>query len=164
MLKDFLKYQAKTTPNPLGLEIDRANGSYIFDTQGKSYLDFIAGVSALPLGHSHPKVVNALCSQIEKYMHVMVYGEFVQAPAVKLCKELKIPVHEMDIEPYDIYSADEAFFTGTAVEITPITKLDNKLISSGKRGNITYDLQKRFEDIISGKDNKFKHWLTFTKK
>ena len=88
MLEDFLKYQAKTTPNPLGLEIDRANGSYIFDTQGKSYLDFIAGVSALPLGHSHPKVVNALRSQIEKYMHVMVYGEFAQAPAVKLCKQL----------------------------------------------------------------------------
>tara|TARA_A100001011_G_scaffold399621_1_gene509170 strand:- start:1738 stop:2913 length:1176 start_codon:yes stop_codon:yes gene_type:complete len=88
MLKDFLKYQAKTTPHPLGLEIYRAKGSYIFDTKGKSYLDFIAGVSALPLGHSHPKVVNALCSQIEKYMHVMVYGEFAQAPAVKLCKKL----------------------------------------------------------------------------
>ena len=88
MLEDFLKYQAKTTPNPLGLEIDRANGSYIFDTQGKSYLDFIAGVSALPLGHSHPKVVNALRAQIEKYMHVMVYGEFAQAPAVELCKHL----------------------------------------------------------------------------
>ena len=88
MLEDFLKYQAKTTPNPLGLEIDRANGSYIFDTQGKSYLDFIAGVSALPLGHSHPRVVNALRAQIEKYMHVMVYGEFAQAPAVKLCKQL----------------------------------------------------------------------------
>lgn len=88
MLKDFLKYQAKTTPHPLGLEIERASGSYIFDTKGQSYLDFIAGVSALPLGHSHPKVVGALRSQIEKYMHVMVYGEFAQAPAVALCKKL----------------------------------------------------------------------------
>ena len=88
MLEDFLKYQAKTTPYPLGLEIEHATGSYIFDTQGKSYLDFIAGVSALPLGHSHPKVVTALKSQIEKYMHVMVYGEFAQAPAVALCKKL----------------------------------------------------------------------------
>jgi acetylornithine/succinyldiaminopimelate/putrescine aminotransferase len=88
MLEDFLKYQAKTTPHPLGLEIEHATGSYIFDTQGKSYLDFIAGVSALPLGHSHPKVVTALKSQIEKYMHVMVYGEFAQAPAVALCKKL----------------------------------------------------------------------------
>ena len=88
MLKDFLKYQAKTTPHPLGLEIERASGSYLYDTKGKSYLDFIAGVSALPLGHSNPKVVSALKSQIEKYMHVMVYGEFAQAPAVALCKKL----------------------------------------------------------------------------
>ena len=88
MLEDFLKYQAKTTPHPLGLEIEYASGSYLYDTKGKSYLDFIAGVSALPLGHSHPKVVAALKSQIEKYMHVMVYGEFAQAPAVTLCKTL----------------------------------------------------------------------------
>ena len=88
MLEDFLKYQAKTTPHPLGLEIKHASGSYLYDTQGKSYLDFVAGVSALPLGHSHPKVVSALKSQIEKYMHVMVYGEFAQAPAVALCKTL----------------------------------------------------------------------------
>ena len=88
MLEDFLKYQAKTTPHPLGLVIEHASGSYLYDAKGKSYLDFIAGVSALPLGHSHPKVVNALKSQIEKYMHVMVYGEFAQAPAVALCKKL----------------------------------------------------------------------------
>ena len=88
MLDDFLKYQAKTTPHPLGLEIEYANGSYLYDTKGKSYLDFVAGISALPLGHSHPKVVAAVKSQIEKYMHVMVYGEFAQAPAVTLCKTL----------------------------------------------------------------------------
>ncbi len=88
MLDDFLKYQAKTNPHPLGLEIKHASGSYLYDTKGKSYLDFVAGVSALPLGHSHPKVVTALKSQIEKYMHVMVYGEFAQAPAVSLCKTL----------------------------------------------------------------------------
>ena len=88
MLDDFLKYQAKTTPHPLGLEIEYASGSYLYDTKGKSYLDFVAGVSALPLGHSHPKVVAAVKSQIEKYMHVMVYGEFAQAPAVTLCKTL----------------------------------------------------------------------------
>ena len=50
MLEDFLKYQAKTTPHPLGLEIEHASGSYLYDTKGKSYLDFIAGVSALPIG------------------------------------------------------------------------------------------------------------------
>ena len=83
---------------------------------------------------------------------------------IDIAKDSGIEVIEKDIEYDELANADEAFFTGTAVEITPITKLDNKLISSGKRGNITYDLQKRFEDIISGKDNKFKHWLTFTKK
>ena len=88
MLDDFLKYQAKTNPHPLGLEIKHASGSYLYDTKGKSYLDFVAGVSALPLGHSHPKVVTAVKSQIDKYMHVMVYGEFAQAPAVSLCKTL----------------------------------------------------------------------------
>ena len=88
MLEDFLKFQAKTTPHPLGLEIEYASGSYLYDTHGKSYLDFIAGVSALPLGRSYPKVVSALKSQIEKYMHVMVYGEFAQAPAVELCKKM----------------------------------------------------------------------------
>ena len=88
MLEDFLKYQAKTTPSPLGLEIEYARGSFIYDVRGKSYLDFIAGVSALPLGHSNPKVVKALKCQIEKYMHVMVYGEFAQAPSVALCKKL----------------------------------------------------------------------------
>ena len=88
MIEDFLKFQAKTTPHPLGLEVASAEGSYIYDTRGNSYLDFVAGVSALPLGHSHPKVVRALHDQIEKYMHVMVYGEFAQAPAVALCKKL----------------------------------------------------------------------------
>jgi acetylornithine/N-succinyldiaminopimelate aminotransferase len=88
MLQDFLKYQAKVSPHPLGLEIESAQGSFLYDSNGKSYLDFVAGVSALPLGHSHPKVVEALKIQIEKYMHVMVYGEFAQAPAVALSKKL----------------------------------------------------------------------------
>ncbi|MBB13509.1 MAG: aspartate aminotransferase family protein [Flavobacteriaceae bacterium] len=88
MLEDFLKYQAKTSPYPMGLEIAKASGNYLYDTDGKSYLDFIAGVSACPLGHSHPNVIKAIQDQTNKYMHVMVYGEFVQAPSVKLCKKL----------------------------------------------------------------------------
>jgi acetylornithine aminotransferase len=88
MLEDFLKYQAKTSPHPMGLEIAKASGNYLYDTDGKSYLDFIAGVSACPLGHSHPNVIKAIQDQTNKYMHVMVYGEFIQAPSVKLCKKL----------------------------------------------------------------------------
>lgn len=88
MASNFFKYQAQTTPHPLALEISRANGSYIYDKNNKKYLDFVAGVSACTLGHNHPMVVNAIKAQLEKYMHVMVYGEYIQKPAVELTKLL----------------------------------------------------------------------------
>lgn len=88
MKDDFLKYQAQTTPHPLAMEISHAKGSYIFDTKGNTYLDFVAGVSACSLGHSHPKVVNAVKAQLDKYLHVMVYGEYIQKPALDLAKLL----------------------------------------------------------------------------
>ncbi|MAM18838.1 MAG: aspartate aminotransferase family protein [Christiangramia sp.] len=88
MKKDFLKYQAQTTPHPLGLEVSHAQGSYIHTTDGQSHLDFVAGVSACTLGHSHPKIVQAIKDQAEKYLHVMVYGEYAQQPAVELTKLL----------------------------------------------------------------------------
>ncbi|MCK5637985.1 MAG: aminotransferase class III-fold pyridoxal phosphate-dependent enzyme, partial [Flavobacteriaceae bacterium] len=93
MKSDFLKYQAQTSPTPLALEIDKADGSYIYGTNGKKYLDFIAGVSAVTLGHNHPKIKSALKNQIDKYLHVMVYGEFIQKPQVELSKLLaeKLP-------------------------------------------------------------------------
>ena len=87
-LKDFLTYQAKTTPNPLGLEVSKAKGSYIFDSKGKKYLDFVAGISACSLGHRHPEIIKAIKKQLNKFLHVMVYGEYVQEPTVKLCKKL----------------------------------------------------------------------------
>ncbi|WP_100616120.1 aspartate aminotransferase family protein [Confluentibacter citreus] len=88
MKSDFFKYQAQTTPHPLAMEISHANGSYIYDTNNKAYLDFVAGVSATPLGHNHPKVINAIKEQADKYLHVMVYGEYIQKPAVELTKLL----------------------------------------------------------------------------
>jgi len=88
MNKDFLRYQAQTTPHPLGLEVESAKGSYIFTTDGKKHLDFVAGVSACSLGHCHPKVVKAIKEQAEKYLHVMVYGEYAQQPAVELTRLL----------------------------------------------------------------------------
>ncbi len=86
MKSDFLKYQAQTSPHPLAIEIAHAQGSYVYDTKEKAYLDFIAGVSANSLGHNHPKVKKAIVDQLNAYTHVMVYGEFIQKPAVKLCK------------------------------------------------------------------------------
>ena len=88
MLEDFLKYQAQTTSHPLGMEVSHAKGSYIYDTQGNAHLDFVAGVSACTLGHGHPNIVSAVQKQMEHYAHVMVYGEYVQGPAVKLTKLL----------------------------------------------------------------------------
>ena len=86
-MKDkFFKYQAQTTNNPISLEVLRAEGSYIYDTNNKKYLDFVAGVSASNLGHKNKKIKKAVLDQIEKYWHVMVYGEFVQEPTVKLCE------------------------------------------------------------------------------
>ncbi|NAS11368.1 aspartate aminotransferase family protein [Poritiphilus flavus] len=82
MKNEFLKYQAQTTSHPLALEVTRAQGSYIYDANGKAHLDFVAGVSACTLGHSHPNVVEAVSKQAEKYMHVMVYGEYILEPAV----------------------------------------------------------------------------------
>lgn len=88
MSEDFLKYQAQTSPHPLAMEISHAEGSYIYDTNNKPHLDFVAGVSACTLGHKHPKVVKAIKKQLDKYLHVMVYGEYIQESAVELTKLL----------------------------------------------------------------------------
>jgi len=88
MKKDFFTYQAQTTPHPLAMEVSHAKGSYVYDTDGKKHLDFVAGVSACSLGHCHPKVIDAVKSQLDKYLHVMVYGEYIQEPAVAFTKLL----------------------------------------------------------------------------
>jgi len=88
MKNDFYKYQAQTSPHPLGMEVSHASGSYIYDTTGNSHLDFVAGVSACTLGHCHPEVVQAIQDQVSKYMHVMVYGEYSQTPATAYTKLL----------------------------------------------------------------------------
>ncbi|MES2238831.1 MAG: aspartate aminotransferase family protein [Bacteroidota bacterium] len=86
MNPDFIKYQAQTSPYPLGMEVSHAIGSYIYDTNNKKYLDFVAGVSACTLGHQPPRVNQAIKDQLDKYSHVMVYGEYSQSPAVEYCK------------------------------------------------------------------------------
>lgn len=108
MTTDFLKYQAQTTPHPLALEISHAKGSYIYDTSSKRYLDFVAGVSACTLGHQHPKVTNAIKTQLDKYTHVMVYGEYVQEPSVQLAKLLASHLPESLEKTYLVNSGTEA--------------------------------------------------------
>ena len=106
--EDFLKFQAKTTPYPLGIVVDHAKGSYVYDTNGKAYLDFIAGVSACSVGHCHPNVVEAIKTQAERYLHVMVYGEFAQEPAIDLAKELAAELPESLGVTYLVNSGTEA--------------------------------------------------------
>ncbi len=84
----FKDFQAQTTPYPMGLEIVHAKGCYLYDNNKKKYLDLVAGVSACSLGHRHPIVVRAIKRQLGKYLHVMVYGEFVQKEPVLLAKLL----------------------------------------------------------------------------
>lgn len=108
MKSDFFKYQAQTTPNPLAVEVSHAEGSYVYDSSGKSYLDFVAGVSACSLGHRHPRVVEAVKNQLDKYLHVMVYGEYAQEPAVKLSKLLARELPEPLEKTYLTNSGTEA--------------------------------------------------------
>jgi len=106
--KDFLKYQAQTSPHPLAMEVSHAKGSYIYDTSGQAHLDFVAGVSACSLGHCHPKVVAAIQKQSESYMHVMVYGEYAQKPAVEYAKKLASLLPENLNATYLVNSGTEA--------------------------------------------------------
>ena len=84
----YKKYQAQTFPSPSLLHVKSANGSYIIDYDNKEYLDFVAGVSACSIGHCNKHVTTAVQNQINKYSHVMVYGEYIQDPQYKLAKLL----------------------------------------------------------------------------
>ncbi|MBN9313371.1 MAG: aspartate aminotransferase family protein [Chryseobacterium sp. 39-10] len=108
MKDDFFKFQAKTTPFASGFEVEKAEGSYIYGTDGRRYLDFVAGVSANTLGHSHPKIVEAIKKQVDQYLHVMVYGEYAQEMPVKLCKLLAEATPEPLEMTYLVNSGAEA--------------------------------------------------------
>lgn len=108
MRNDFFKYQAQTTQYAAGFEVEKAEGSYIYGKDGRKYLDFVAGVSANTLGHSHPKVVNAIKEQAEKYLHVMVYGDYAQEKPVELCKLLAASTPEPLEVTYLVNSGAEA--------------------------------------------------------
>jgi acetylornithine/N-succinyldiaminopimelate aminotransferase len=105
---DFLQYQAQTSPYPLGMEVTYAKGSYIYDSNQKPYLDFVAGVSACALGHQHPRVNDAIKKQLDTYSHVMVYGEYAQSPAVQYSKLLASLLPDPLNKVYLVNSGTEA--------------------------------------------------------
>ena len=84
----FLKNTAQTSDSPRLIEIEKAEGSYLYGPQGQKYLDLVSGFNVSNIGHRHPKVIEAIQGQIDKYLHVTVYGEFVQAPQVQFATKL----------------------------------------------------------------------------
>jgi len=84
----FLSHQAQTTHFPLMMEMEKAEGNHLYDKAGKAYLDLISGISVSHLGHGNQHVKEAIKAQVDKHMHLMVYGEFIQNPQVMLCAEL----------------------------------------------------------------------------
>ncbi len=104
----FIKHQGQTSPYPSCLEVDAASGSTITDIQGKQYIDLIAGVSACTLGHCHPIILEAVTKQASKYMHIMVYGEFIQKPQLKLARLLSEVLPKTLNSTYFVNSGVEA--------------------------------------------------------
>lgn len=87
-MKDFLRLLAQTSPHPYYLDVDYAEGSYIYDKKGKAYLDFISGIGVSHFGHGHSVIKEAIKKQVDQYMHVMVYGEFRQDAQIQLAENL----------------------------------------------------------------------------
>ncbi len=104
----LLRHLAPTSKSPIGLQIDRAEGVYMFDPQGRKYLDLIAGISVSNVGHCHPQVVKAIKDQAEKHLHLMVYGEYVQSPQVQFADALTSVLPDMLDSVYFVNSGSEA--------------------------------------------------------
>ena len=125
----FYQHQAQTTDSPYGIEVESAEGIYIYDTSGKRYMDLISGVAVSNVGHRHPKVVEATKRQLDKYMHVMVYGEYIQKPQAELAEKLtSLLPNSLDC----LYPVKEYVFAILAAPIiAPTTPSSNKPMSVG---------------------------------
>ena len=106
--QQFLRHVAQTSQAPPALDIESAKGVYLFDQNGKKYLDLISGISVSSLGHGHPEILAAAKDQIDKHMHLMVYGEFIISPQVSLAKRLSELLPENLSSVYFTNSGTEA--------------------------------------------------------
>ncbi|MCD4794214.1 MAG: aspartate aminotransferase family protein [Bacteroidales bacterium] len=104
----FFRHVGQTSQAPIALEITKAEGIYLYDVTGKKYIDLVSGVSVCNVGHRHPKVVQAIKDQLDKYMHLMVYGEYIQSPQVKYAKLLTDNLPEKLNSVYFVNSGSEA--------------------------------------------------------
>jgi acetylornithine/succinyldiaminopimelate/putrescine aminotransferase len=126
----FLKNQAQTTPFPYLIDVDRAEGIYIWDKSGKRYMDMIAGVAVNNIGHRHPKVIDAIQNQIDKHLHVMVYGEYLQDSQLALAKNLKSILPEQLNCSYIVNSGTEAI--EAALKLAKRVTGRHQLVSTSK--------------------------------
>ena len=106
--EDFLSFQGQTNPFPYLIEVENAEGIYIYDKAGKSFLDMIAGVAVNNIGHNHPLVKDAIKTQVDRHLHVMVYGEFVQDAQLNFAKRLTALLPESLDCVYTVNSGTEA--------------------------------------------------------
>jgi acetylornithine/succinyldiaminopimelate/putrescine aminotransferase len=104
----FLNNLAQTSDSPLALEITKAEGVYLYDSSGKKYMDLISGISVSNTGHRHPDIVKAIKDQADSYLHLMVYGEYIQSPQVKLAGALAALLPENLKNCYFVNSGSEA--------------------------------------------------------
>ncbi len=104
----FLQHLAQTSEFPLMLEIERSEGIYLYGTEGQEYIDMISGIGVSNVGHRHPKVLKAIQDQLDKYMHTMVFGEYVQSPQVQLAKALAETLPDTLESVYLVNSGSEA--------------------------------------------------------
>ena len=124
----FLRNVAQTSDAPLMIEIEKAKGVYLYAPNGKEYLDFISGIAVSNIGHCHPKVVEAIQKQAEKFMHLMVYGEYVHAPQVQLSQAICNTLPKELNNVYLVNSGAEAVEGAIKLAKTPFR--DEKLTSS----------------------------------
>ncbi len=104
----FLDHLAQTSDFPLMLEIERAEGVMMYGADGKSYIDLISGIGVSNIGHRHPRVLEALKAQMDRFLHLMVYGEFVQTPQIELAQALRKTLPEHLTHVYLLNSGSEA--------------------------------------------------------
>ena len=144
----FLQHVAQTSDAPLALEIVKAAGMYMWDADGKQYLDMIAGISVCNIGHCHPAVVKAIQEQAQTYMHLLVYGEFVQSPQVAYAKYLT------DHLPASLNSV---YFTNSGSEATEgAMKLAKR--HTGRTEIIAFKNSCTLSDLPSGSNRNIKRF------
>ncbi|WP_026462662.1 aspartate aminotransferase family protein [Adhaeribacter aquaticus] len=154
----FLQNQAQTSDFPLLIEVEKAEGIYMYGTQGERYIDLISGIGVSNIGHRHPKVLQAIQNQLDKYLHLMVYGEFVQAPQVQLASALKETLPPTLNNTYLVNSGAEAVegaiklakrFTGRAQMLSCYNSYHGSTIGALSITG-SEDLKRAFRPLLPG--------------